>query len=547
MISALYVKEGDRGVDEKLRIIRKLIDQGRESSIIRGKATEILRSAGVPSHRPGQEVNAIFDWVQKNIRYTRDPVDVEYIQTPQHLLKTRTGDCDCMTALIGSLVESIGYPVDLKVIQKAGRPGFHHIYPVAQVGRQAVALDASVPFPLGYETPGIIRKKINRGRPMLSGIYKNINLGDIQTRIGRTRRLVSPGSPFGDTFLEEAERNYRFAANRYLEIYYDIQNGNFAKYGTPGGARIKLARAERNMNVWAKKLENAEEIMAGMKAQWERMQENKPKPPEPPPPKPGTDCVLLPAGTFAPGEIAPLKKLDYYNLRGRVWPGKLEVRSIPSGETQTLKVDFIQPYPTDPTRECVAFRWTRIAISEKPPEPPSIYQPPPDQEIDLCTKRVLSPGQLLYPKGKFKVGDIPSLLDSMRIIKKHDQTYNQVIPGYRDIREGEVRQLIVRNVQSCGPDSANAIYTFNYRYTEAEPVAPPVPYQPPPSGNDITEPPPAFKPDVPSVPGEESGPGEGPGPGGGTGLPVLMAGVPWWAWLIGAGVFLPMLFGKKGR
>lgn len=173
----LEIPSGEPGTDATVRIIRQLIESGKRSLKIRHFAEWILKLYSVSARDRVGEIAAIHDWAKKNIRYVQDPYRVEYVQTPERLLVSRTGDCDDFTALVGSLVEAIGYPVDIKVVARPGRKQFHHVYPIVRIGAESVGLDASMPVPLGYESPEIGHSKTYRSEPSMIDVFGNGGLG----------------------------------------------------------------------------------------------------------------------------------------------------------------------------------------------------------------------------------------------------------------------------------------------------------------------------------------------------------------------------------
>ena len=56
---------------------------------------------------------ALFEWVQQNVRYTKDPFRVEVLHSARRMLELRAGDCDDMTILLGSMLEAIGIRCEL--------------------------------------------------------------------------------------------------------------------------------------------------------------------------------------------------------------------------------------------------------------------------------------------------------------------------------------------------------------------------------------------------------------------------------------------------
>src|SRR6056297_1512306 len=108
-------------------------DYGMRSPRIRALAINIVREANVREKDYYGELEAIHKWVQRNIRYMRDPVNQETLSYPEELaFNTRAGDCDDMTILEIALLGSIGikaWPVVIGMRQ--GVPS--HVYLQAQV------------------------------------------------------------------------------------------------------------------------------------------------------------------------------------------------------------------------------------------------------------------------------------------------------------------------------------------------------------------------------------------------------------------------------
>lgn len=159
-VSRLTIPFGEPGTDATVRIMRKMIEAGKRDQAVRQLAERILRLYHVPNYQYVSELAALHDWVRRNVRYTKDPHEVEYIQTPRRLLQTRMGDCDDMAVLLGSLAEVVGHPVGIKVVSRYANRNYHHVYPVAEVNGREYGLDASVPFPFGYQSPDIKKEKV---------------------------------------------------------------------------------------------------------------------------------------------------------------------------------------------------------------------------------------------------------------------------------------------------------------------------------------------------------------------------------------------------
>ncbi len=84
---------------------------GAQSERIRALALAIVRDAGIAGKNYQAEVLAVHCWVQSTIRYTRDPVGQETVQTPEHTaFVNQAGDCDDFSVLEAALLGALGHP-----------------------------------------------------------------------------------------------------------------------------------------------------------------------------------------------------------------------------------------------------------------------------------------------------------------------------------------------------------------------------------------------------------------------------------------------------
>lgn len=87
---------------------------------------------GLFPHDYLSEYAAVFNWVRMHIRYSRDPVTIEQVKTPQAVLETETGDCDDMSVLLGSLLGTLGakirYVAGAFTNNSDGTPALTHVW-----------------------------------------------------------------------------------------------------------------------------------------------------------------------------------------------------------------------------------------------------------------------------------------------------------------------------------------------------------------------------------------------------------------------------------
>ena len=139
--------------------VARLIRAGARDFYVRQKAIDILLERGVPAKDYRGEIDALFRWVQRNVRYTRDPFRVEVLHSPRRMLELKAGDCDDMTILLGAMVKSVGHPVRIVLTGPNGRRPdlFSHIYLEAGLHGEWIPLDATMPHPMGWSPRAPVR------------------------------------------------------------------------------------------------------------------------------------------------------------------------------------------------------------------------------------------------------------------------------------------------------------------------------------------------------------------------------------------------------
>ena len=170
-ITTRRIPSGSRGTDWTVEQIRSFILDGAKDFTVRRRVVDILMAQRVRARDYLGEIKALFEWVQSNIRYTRDPHRVELLHSARRMLELRAGDCDDMTILLGAMLQSIGHPVRIVVVgPKPKRPSlFTHVYPEVQFRGRWIAVDATVPHPMGWKPRAIVKKVISlQRRPVMS-------------------------------------------------------------------------------------------------------------------------------------------------------------------------------------------------------------------------------------------------------------------------------------------------------------------------------------------------------------------------------------------
>ena len=109
-----------------LQMMFRLICDGAKQPYIYELAYKIVdtvpdRATVSPEEQDMAEIHAIWEWVVRNIRYTRDPWDLinnrpgEKLADVEVTLRLKQGDCDDHCILTGALLTTLGHRVEIWV------------------------------------------------------------------------------------------------------------------------------------------------------------------------------------------------------------------------------------------------------------------------------------------------------------------------------------------------------------------------------------------------------------------------------------------------
>ena len=138
-IQFMQVPNGFRGTDATVRLMSQLSHgrYGSRSPKIRALAINILRTRGVPEKQYKAEMNALYEWVRDNIRYTRDVAGQETLCPPEEIaFNSQAGDCDDKSVLLAGLLGSVGIATRYKTIGVTPT-SYSHVYIQARPGPPA--------------------------------------------------------------------------------------------------------------------------------------------------------------------------------------------------------------------------------------------------------------------------------------------------------------------------------------------------------------------------------------------------------------------------
>lgn len=132
------IPEGRAGVRATLKIMAEMIRAARHDHRIREKTLRLIRH--LPQKDWVGEIEAVFRYVQRRIRYVNDPLGMETVAEPWKTIELGQGDCDDKVVLAAAMLQSIGHPVRLVAVGFDGGP-ISHVYLETQVAVQWVPLE----------------------------------------------------------------------------------------------------------------------------------------------------------------------------------------------------------------------------------------------------------------------------------------------------------------------------------------------------------------------------------------------------------------------
>jgi hypothetical protein len=157
------LRNGANGNYDTVSVMRSMAKDRSTHPLVRLLALNILQDAKIPSHNYLDECMAIGRYVQRYVRYVKDPKGMEQLTDPILMIEKlqrgeAMGDCDDMSLLIATLLLAIGHQPYFRMVRYTELYGpYNHIYVVCYENnlhdkQQRLVLDGIVKHqPIGYE------------------------------------------------------------------------------------------------------------------------------------------------------------------------------------------------------------------------------------------------------------------------------------------------------------------------------------------------------------------------------------------------------------
>lgn len=155
------IPDGPAGIRETLKQMRQCVLRGKSDPQMHLIANRLVSHCAPKDFIC--EVAAIFDFVQKEIRYSLDPNEIELLRDPRQVIEQGTGDCDDKCIVLACLLELKGHAATLRALgferSAWGMPieEYSHVVVLTNPGADGewVALDATEPNAPGWYPPGV--------------------------------------------------------------------------------------------------------------------------------------------------------------------------------------------------------------------------------------------------------------------------------------------------------------------------------------------------------------------------------------------------------
>ncbi len=138
-----YLADGDAGAADSIGDMRAIVDRALKDPQVYILARQIVQP--VPAYNDRAELQALFNWVQQNIRFVKGVMGKQSLQTVEATLAMRAGQCTDLASLLAALAMSIGYPARFVAVatDPTAPDQFSHIYTEVQIEGEWIPVDAA--------------------------------------------------------------------------------------------------------------------------------------------------------------------------------------------------------------------------------------------------------------------------------------------------------------------------------------------------------------------------------------------------------------------
>lgn len=147
---------------DAVKIVARLIIEGSKNDKVRNFTISLLRDKGIPLYPFSYNaVNAIYEFVNKNVEYVKDIRRIETHYTAEKILENLYGDCDDKVIIAGSMLRTIGMDICICLMDLNNKKSYDHIFLLVLLNGKWVPFDATIQNGfLGKVAPSFYRVKV---------------------------------------------------------------------------------------------------------------------------------------------------------------------------------------------------------------------------------------------------------------------------------------------------------------------------------------------------------------------------------------------------
>lgn len=148
----MEIPNGAEGIRATLEMMHQITDKYKSAPVIRELALKLVQNV---AHKDEQrECQKIHAFVRDKIRYVKDVIGVETLQSPVQTLRLKQGDCDDKSMLVASLLGAIGKKTRFVAVGfEKGR--YSHVFPQVQLKEHWITMETTEPWPMGRYPKGV--------------------------------------------------------------------------------------------------------------------------------------------------------------------------------------------------------------------------------------------------------------------------------------------------------------------------------------------------------------------------------------------------------
>ena len=147
-----YIGGSMDGTAKTIQEMQKLVTSGKRDMDVRALAGSLIQNCAKKDYY--NYAKNCFEFCRDQIQYAFDPNNVELIERPGVVLRTKVADCDSICVLLASLLENLGFPCRYATIKAdSSRPDeYSHIYMEVKVPKHGwIPADATMNHEFGWE------------------------------------------------------------------------------------------------------------------------------------------------------------------------------------------------------------------------------------------------------------------------------------------------------------------------------------------------------------------------------------------------------------